>query len=98
MQASGEASNSDQGPSPLLSQSQREGQSGSGDVDTSQSTSTGGEASTHSEQHSSQVFEGGEEQAVAQLELGIESTDDVRRYDRSRMREPPKDYRWGREI
>lgn len=98
MQASGEASNSDQGPSPLLSQSQREGQSGSGDVNTSQSTSTGGEASTHSEQHSSQVFEGGEEQAVAQLELGIESTDDVRRYDRSRMREPPKDYRWGREF
>lgn len=77
--------------------SQNQEQSGSELVQPSESPSIG-QASMHSGQHSSQHFEGGEEQAVAQLELGIESTDDVSRHDRSRLRETPRDYRWGREV
>lgn len=93
MQASAEAAATatDQGVS------QNQEQSGSEHVQPSESPSIG-QASMHSGQHSSQHFEGGEEQAVAQLELGIESTDDVSRHDRSRLRETPKDYRWGRDV
>ena len=81
-------------PENAASSSSR-GQGESDGLEASGSPSIGGAASIQA----SQSFDGGEEQAVAQLELGgNESIEDVRRYDRHRLPEPPRDYRWGRHI
>lgn len=96
MRTSGVRDGSTPGVSAASSQSQG---GGSRDLETSLSPDiSGGEASTNSAGNASQTFEAGEEQAVAQLELGIESTEDVRRYERHRIPDPPRDYRWGRQI
>lgn len=94
-----QASSARDGSTPEAAVSSSQSQGGSRDLDTSLLPSMSGEeASTHSASHASQVYEGGEEQAVAQLELGIESAEDVRRYERHRLPEPPKDYRWSRQV